>query len=68
MGSKQTHEADALMTTGEVAAMFRVSRKTVNKWANTGRLTSFRTLGGHRRFRADEVRSLLQAKSRNGPK
>jgi excisionase family DNA binding protein len=52
-------EADALLTPAEVARMFRVDPKTVSRWAKTGRLTSVRTLGGHRRFRADEVRSLL---------
>jgi excisionase family DNA binding protein len=39
--------------------MFRVSPKTVTRWARAGKLTAMRTLGGHRRFRASEVRSLL---------
>lgn len=56
----QKHEADdALLTPAEVAAMFRVSPKTVTRWARAGKLTAMRTLGGHRRFRASEVRSLL---------
>ena len=50
---------NALLTPGEVAQMFRVSPKTVTRWARTGRITAVRTLGGHRRFRADEVRRLL---------
>jgi len=31
----------------------------VTRWAKAGKLTSIRTLGGHRRYRAIEVRSLL---------
>jgi len=50
---------NALLTPAEVAAMFRVSPKTVTRWARAGKLTALRTLGGHRRFRAAEVRDLL---------
>ncbi len=52
-------EDDALLTPAEVARMFRVSPKTVTRWARAGKLTALRTLGGHRRFRASEVRALL---------
>ncbi len=51
--------ADALLTPGEVAVLFHVDPKTVTRWANAGKLTSVRTLGGHRRFREAEVRGLL---------
>jgi len=54
-------DAEALLTPAEVASMFRVDPKTVTRWANTGKLTSLRTLGGHRRYREAEVRSLLAA-------
>jgi excisionase family DNA binding protein len=53
-------ETEPLLTPAEVAALFRVGSKTVTRWANTGKLTSLRTLGGHRRFRESEVRSLLR--------
>ena len=52
-------ETEALLTPAEVAALFRVDPKTVTRWARTGKLTSLRTLGGHRRYRESEVRSLL---------
>lgn len=52
-------EAEALLTPAEVAALFRVDPKTVTRWAKAGKLTSLRTLGGHRRYRESEVRSLL---------
>ena len=50
---------DALLTPSEVAAMFRVNPKTVTRWARAGKITAIRTLGGHRRFRASEVRRYL---------
>jgi excisionase family DNA binding protein len=49
-----------LMTPAEVAALFRVDVKTVNRWAKAGLITSVRTLGGHRRYRENEIRSLLE--------
>jgi excisionase family DNA binding protein len=52
-------EIEPLLTTGEVARMFRVDPKTVCKWAKAGKLSSICTLGGHRRFRESEVRALL---------
>jgi excisionase family DNA binding protein len=52
-------EAEPLLTPAEVATMFRVDPKTVTRWAKAGRLTSIRTLGGHRRYRETEVRALL---------
>jgi excisionase family DNA binding protein len=48
-----------LLTPAEVAGVFRVDVKTVTRWANAGRLTSIRTLGGHRRFREDEIVAVL---------
>lgn len=50
---------ETLLTPAEVAALFRVDPKTVTRWAVAGKLTSLRTLGGHRRYRAAEVYALL---------
>ena len=47
------------MTPAEVAAIFRVDPKTVTRWAKAGKLTSIRTLGGHRRYKDSEVKALL---------
>lgn len=59
------HDPDSehLLTPSEVAALFRVDPKTVTRWAKAGKLTSIRTLGGHRRYRASEVHALLEAQS-----
>ena len=56
-------EAEALLTPAEVAAMFRVDPKTVTRWAKAGRLDSVRTLGGHRRYWAAQVHTLLAGAS-----
>jgi excisionase family DNA binding protein len=50
---------NTLLTSAEVAAMFRVSPKTVARWAQTGKISAVRTLGGHRRFPASDVRRSL---------
>lgn len=51
--------ADPLLTRGEVARLFRVANHTVTRWANEGKLSVVRTLGGHRRYRQAEVYALL---------
>jgi excisionase family DNA binding protein len=50
---------EILLTPSEVAALFRVDPKTVTRWAKSGKLTSIRTLGGHRRYKESEVKALL---------
>ncbi len=52
---------ERLLTPAEVASLFRVDPKTVTRWAKAGKLTSIRTLGGHRRYKESEVKQLLKA-------
>ncbi|MGI8493490.1 MAG: BldC family transcriptional regulator [Acidimicrobiales bacterium] len=52
-------QPDPLLTPAEVAALFRVDPKTVTRWARAGKIGAVRTLGGHRRFRASEIRRRL---------
>ena len=58
-GSSSAPITGQLLTPGEVAVMFRVDPKTVTRWAQAGKLSAVRTLGGHRRFHEAEVRGLL---------
>jgi excisionase family DNA binding protein len=44
----------------EVADLLHVSPKTVSRWAKEGRLPFLRTLGGHRRYPAAEIRQLAE--------
>jgi excisionase family DNA binding protein len=53
------YDDDVILTLGEVAELFAVSRRTVRRWADAGLLPSFRTLGGHRRFRWGEIRRVI---------
>ena len=59
-----TSEQEVLLTPAEVASLFRVDPKTVTRWAKAGKLTSIRTLGGHRRYKESEVKSLLTSISK----
>jgi excisionase family DNA binding protein len=63
LGEQEEHQmdgqSDRLLTPGEVAALFRVDPKTVTRWAASGRISSIRTPGGHRRYREVEIRALL---------
>jgi excisionase family DNA binding protein len=51
------------LTTREVARLCRVSPATVKRWEDAGLLTSERTSGGHRRFRAEEVARFQREKN-----
>jgi excisionase family DNA binding protein len=52
---------EKLLTPAEVASLFRVDPKTVTRWAKAGKLTSIKTLGGHRRYKESEVKDLLKS-------
>ena len=43
------------LRSGEVGRMLGVSAKTIDRWADAGKIGHVVTLGGHRRFRADDV-------------
>ncbi|WP_184718950.1 BldC family transcriptional regulator [Streptosporangium saharense] len=52
-------DTERLLTPGEVARLFGVDPKTVNRWALRGQIASVRTPSGHRRYRVGDVRALL---------
>jgi excisionase family DNA binding protein len=60
----------AIMTPYEVAVALRVDPKTITRWAKSGRLTSFKTPGGHRRYSRAEVESFTTFRHENdgGPR
>jgi excisionase family DNA binding protein len=45
-----------ILTPALVAELFAVSPRTVRRWADSGTLPSFRTVGGQRRFRWGQIR------------
>lgn len=59
----QLLDTEELLLPDEVARIFRVDPKTVTRWANAGKLSFIRTLGGHRRYIAAEVRELINTRT-----
>lgn len=53
-----------LLRSGEVAALLQVSRRSIAAWASRGLIPFIETPGGHRRFRASDVRALVAALER----
>lgn len=43
------------LTVGQVADLFGVTVPTVRRWADDGKLKATRTLGGDRRFDAEDI-------------
>lgn len=56
MQPKSTQE---YLTVGEAAKRIGISCDTLKRWESAGRIASFRTPTGHRRFQASEVDALL---------
>ena len=57
-----------LLKTGDVAAQFDVTERTVINWVNAGRLPALRTVGGHLRFRKADVLALIAGAQRPDPR
>lgn len=53
-------DSDRIFTPKEVGKMFGVDVKTVTRWAQAGKLPSFRTLGGHRRYRESDITAAVE--------
>lgn len=51
----------------QAAAVLGVSRQTLTRWANNGKLPSRRTKGNHRRYRESDVRALKGTRYQHQP-
>ena len=51
------------LTPGEVARILHVSPKTINRWATDKLIPCIVTLGGHRRFRREDVLAVSERMS-----
>lgn len=58
-GSPAISNEESLLTPYEAARLFRVDPKTIARWAETGKIPSTRTLGGHHRYPASRLRELM---------
>ncbi len=56
--NRSNDDAPEYLKTSEVARMLHVSPKTVSRWAKEDKIPHVRTLGGHRRFPARDIREL----------
>jgi excisionase family DNA binding protein len=54
-------DADSLLTSHEVGELLQVNPSSINKWVNEGRITAFRTPGGHRRIKASDLVRFLDS-------
>jgi excisionase family DNA binding protein len=52
--------SDPLLRPEEAARMFGVRSKTLASWARSGKVRCVLTVGGHRRYRTSDIRSLLE--------
>jgi len=50
---------EILFTTNDAANMLGVDKSTVKRWTDEGKLKCFRTPGGHRKFRADDLYNFM---------
>jgi excisionase family DNA binding protein len=66
VNSSQPRPSNPLLTPAEVAAAFRVDPKTVTRWAKAGKLSSIRTLGGHRRYLEADVLAIISGGTPGG--
>jgi excisionase family DNA binding protein len=48
------------LSLGDAASRLGVDEATLRHWADTGRVKTFRTPGGHRRFREEDLQALMQ--------
>jgi excisionase family DNA binding protein len=62
-----TPDALGWLTLREASRRLDVHPATLRQWADRGRVRSFRTPGGHRRFSAEDVGALLTAPSAQPP-
>jgi len=58
---EERHPGRAWLRVCDVAELLGVSRNTVRRWTDAGRLGAHRSPGGHRRYRRTEVEAMLDS-------
>ncbi len=54
------HADESVLTSGEAARILHVSSKTLDRWADQGRVGCSVTLGGHRRFSRPTIAAVAE--------
>ena len=52
--------SDEFLTPRRTSELLKVTTKTLQNWDKEGKIKSFRTTGGHRRFALADIRTLMQ--------
>jgi excisionase family DNA binding protein len=55
------------LTLGAASRLLGVSESTVRRWADAGEIRSYRTSGGHRRVRSEDLRGIVAGAGPGGP-
>ena len=50
---------DKLLTLKETEQLLNVSKSTLQRWDNSGKLIALRTKGGHRRYKQSDIERLI---------
>jgi excisionase family DNA binding protein len=51
--------SEIFFTTNDAASMLNVDKSTIKRWTDEGKLKCFRSPGGHRKFKADDLYSFM---------
>lgn len=54
-------DPELTLTSHEVAKLLKANATSINKWADDGKIKSYRTPGGHRRFALGSVAAFVEA-------
>ena len=53
---------DKLLSLKETEKLLNVSKSTLQRWDNSGKLKAIRTEGGHRRYKQSDIDEILKTK------
>lgn len=51
---------DRLLTLKETGKLLNVSKQTLQRWDNSGKLIAVRTEGGHRRYKLSDIEKIIE--------
>lgn len=55
---------DRLLTLKETGKLLNVSKQTLQRWDNSGKLIAVRTEGGHRRYKLSDIEKIMNMKDK----